>query len=69
SQADPSAILDFFQNPPVMDPEYEEGELDSEKVKEILVTDHDFSQERVESGLEDLEKALESRQSGLDSFV
>ena len=69
SDTDPEAILELFQNPPVMYPEYEEGELDSEKVKEILVDDHDFSEDRVESGLKDLKKALESRQSGLDSFV
>ncbi len=69
AEADPGAILEFFQNPPVMDPEYEEGQLDTEKVKEILVNDHDFSEERVESGLKDLEKALESRQSGLKSFM
>lgn len=69
SEADPEVILEFFQEPPVMDAEYETRELDSEKVKEILVTDHDFSEDRVESGLEDLEKALESRQSGLNSFM
>ena len=67
--ADPEAIVEFFENPPVMETEYEEGELDSEKVKEILVRDHDFSEDRVQSGLDDLEKALESRQSGLSSFM
>jgi len=67
--ADPEAIVGFFENPPVMETEYEEGELDSEKVKEILVRDHDFSEDRVQSGLDDLEKALESRQSGLSSFM
>ncbi|PSH02207.1 MAG: flap structure-specific endonuclease, partial [Nanohaloarchaea archaeon QH_8_44_6] len=40
-----------------------------EKIKEILVDRHEFSEDRVESGLEDLEKALEARQSGLGSFV
>jgi flap endonuclease-1 len=69
SEADPEAILEFFQEPPVMEADYETVELDSEKVREILVTDHDFSEERVNSGLEDLEKALESRQSGLENFV
>lgn len=69
SEADPETILKFFQEPPVIDAEYDSGDLDSEKVREILVKDHDFSEERVNSGLEDLEKALESRQSGLNSFM
>lgn len=68
-EAEPEAILEFFQNPPVMETDYEKGEMNQEKVREILVKDHDFSQDRVQSGLDDLEKALESRQSGLDSFV
>lgn len=67
--ADPDAILEFFQEPPVMDVDYDDGEMDEEKVKELLVDDHDFSEERVESGLEDLKQASKSRQSGLNSFT
>lgn len=69
SEADPEVIIDFFMDPPVMDPEYEFGEPDYEKVKEILVEKHDFSEDRVQSGLDKLKKALEARQSGLQSFV
>ncbi|MFB6241988.1 MAG: flap endonuclease-1 [Candidatus Nanosalina sp.] len=69
SENSPHEIRDFFMDPPVEEISYETGELDREKVNEILVDRHDFLEERVKSGLEDLEKALESRQSGLDSFT
>jgi len=65
----PEAIIDFLQNPPVMEAEYSFSEPDRERIKEILVEKHDFSEDRVVSGIDKLEKALESRQSGLDSFV
>ena len=69
SDTDPEKIIELFQNPPVADIEYNFGEPDEEKIKEILVDDHDFSEGRVDSGLEDLDDALSSRQSGLDSFT
>ncbi|WEL23886.1 flap endonuclease-1 [Candidatus Nanohalovita haloferacivicina] len=69
SDNDPETIIEFFKNPPVEDIEYEFGDPDEEKIKEILVDDHDFSEDRVESGLKDLSNALSSRQSGLDSFT
>ena len=65
---DPYEIKDFFMDPPVTEVEYENGELDKEKVREILER-HDFSDKRINSGLSDLEKALNSRQSGLNSFM
>lgn len=69
SENDPETIIDFFENPPVEDIEYDFGSPDEDKIKEILVDDHDFSENRVDSGLEDLSNALSSRQSGLDSFT
>ncbi len=69
SENDPHVIKEFFMNPPVEDEEYSTGELDREKIKDILVDKHEFSEDRVDSGLDDLEKALESRQSGLNSFM
>ena len=69
SKNDPYEIKDFLLNPPTEEIEYEFGEFDEEKIKEILVDRHDFSEDRVESGLEDLRDALESRQSGLGSFM
>jgi len=69
SDNSPEAILDFFQNPPVEEVEFEFGEPDKEMIRDVLITQHDFSEKRVESGLEKLDTALESRQSGLDSFT
>lgn len=66
---DPELIEEFFLNPPVIDAEYEFGEPDKEEIREVLVESHDFSKKRVNSGLQKLDKALESRQSGLDSFI
>lgn len=69
SENSPHEIREFFMDPPVEDIDYGSGDLDSDRVREILVDRHDFSADRVDSGLEDLEKALESRQSGLNSFT
>ncbi|WP_414837892.1 flap endonuclease-1 [Candidatus Nanosalina sp. VS9-1] len=69
SENDPYEIKKFFQNPPVEKVDYSSGELDKEKIKKILVDEHDFSEDRISSGLNDLEKALNSRQSGLNSFM
>jgi flap endonuclease-1 len=69
SENSPYVIKDFFEDPPVEDKEYEVGEPDAGRIKEILVENHDFSEERIESAVSDLEDALESRQSGLNSFM
>lgn len=69
SENEPEAILEFFQNPPVEDYEYSFGEPSREKIREVLIDNHDFSEDRVMKGVNDLESALESRQSGLDSFT
>ncbi|MBY6293955.1 flap endonuclease-1 [Nanohaloarchaea archaeon H01] len=69
SEKDPDRILEFFMNPPVIEESYRFGEPDHDKIREILVEDHGFSEDRVDSGLEKLEKALEARQSGLGSFT
>jgi flap endonuclease-1 len=69
TEHDPETIVEFFLNPPVGEQDYSFGQPDTERIKEILVDQHNFSEDRVESGLEKLEKALESRQSGLESFT
>ncbi|WP_414836650.1 flap endonuclease-1 [Candidatus Nanohalococcus occultus] len=66
---DPELIEEFFLNPPVEETSYEFGEPDKDEIRNVLVEDHGFSEKRVNSGLNKLETALESRQSGLDSFV
>ena len=66
---DPEEILEFFMNPPVSESDFSHGSPDNKKIRDILVEDHDFSEDRVNSGIQKLETALESRQSGLDSFT
>lgn len=69
SDNSPEAIIDFLKNPPVVEEDYSFSDPDPERIREILVDKHDFSEDRVNSGIDKLEKALESRQSGLDSFT
>ena len=69
SDNDPEAVYDFFMNPPVEEVEFEYGEPDKEEITELLVNKREFSNDRVESKIKDLEKAMESRQSGLGSFT
>ena len=69
SDNDPEAVYDFFMNPPVEEVEFEYGEPDREEITELLVNKREFSNDRVESKIKDLEKAMESRQSGLGSFT
>jgi len=66
---DPEVILEFFMEPPVAETDFSHGKPDKEKIRSLLVDDHDFSEDRVNSGIEKLEKAMESRQSGLGSFT
>ena len=69
SENDPYIILEFLMNPPVENTEYEFKQPEPDKIREVLVDRHDFSEDRVNSGINKLEKALESRQSGLESFM
>lgn len=69
SENDPYIIRDFFMDPPVEELDYSFEEPDADKIREVLVDRHDFSEDRVDSGIQKLEKALESRQSGLESFM
>ena len=69
SEKDPFRIVDFFINPPVTEEDYSFSDPDNEKIRELLIEKHDFGEERVNSGIEKLDKALEARQSGLGSFV
>jgi flap endonuclease-1 len=69
SENDPDKILDFFQNPPVTDVDFSFEDPAKDEIRKVLIEQHDFSDKRVNSGLKKLENALESRQSGLDSFT
>ncbi|MDM7275804.1 MAG: flap endonuclease-1 [Thermoprotei archaeon] len=71
--ADPVKIYEYFLNPPV-NKEYKivYREPNAEAVKEILVSRHDFSPDRVEKGVERLVKAykehIKARQKRLDAW-
>ncbi|MCX8185719.1 MAG: flap endonuclease-1 [Sulfolobales archaeon] len=71
---DPLKIKEFFLNPPVVaDYIIEWGEPDKELIKEVLISRHDFSEDRVNAALERLMKAfkecIKSRVRGLDAWV
>jgi flap endonuclease-1 len=69
SENSPEAILEFFQDPPVEEVDFEFREPEKDKIRDVLIEQHEFSDKRVNSGFNKLETALESRQSGLDSFT
>jgi len=69
SDNSPEAVYDFFINPPVEKVDFSFESPDNDRISDILVDQHDFSEDRISSKLKDLEKALESRQSGLGSFT
>ncbi|MFP4038538.1 MAG: flap endonuclease-1 [Candidatus Nanohaloarchaea archaeon] len=69
SENDPEAVYSFFMDPPVKDVEFSFSSPDKERIREVLVEKHDFSRDRIDSKLEDLNQALNSRQSGLGSFT
>ena len=59
-------IFELFHKPKVVDVEFEFGKIDEDKIKEILVERHEFSEERVERQLEKLQKIEEKKkQTGL----
>ena len=63
-------IFKLFRKPDVKDEDLEFGEVDEDKIKKILVEEHDFSEQRVEKQLERLRKIKEkAKQKGLDKWV
>ncbi len=67
---DPHEILAFFQDPPVDRAiSYSRGDPDPDTVREVLVEQHDFSQDRVDSTLDKIMDSLADTQSDLGSFV
>ncbi len=62
-------IFDLFVNHPVEDVEFDFKEIDEEKIKEILVQEHEFSEERVDKQLEKLRVLREKKkQKGLGEW-
>ena len=62
-------IFELFHKPNVVDADFDFKKLDERKIKEILVDEHDFSEERVEKQLGRLRNIIEERkQKGLDKW-
>lgn len=55
-------IFDLFKNPDVKDFEFDFKQIDEDKIREILVERHNFSEERIEKQLERL-KDIKKKQS------
>lgn len=63
-------IFEMFHKPKVKDAEIAFPKIDEEKIKKILIHEHDFSEERVEKQLERLRDIKEkSKQKGLGKWM
>ncbi len=63
-------IFKLFHKPDVKDAEIKFRKIDEDKIKEILVREHDFSEQRVDKQLERLREIKEKgKQKGLDKWV
>ncbi len=66
---DPEKILEFFMDPPVENNiNIEYGKPDRDRIFEVLVEEHDFSENRVNSTYKKLEDAMEQSQQDLGSY-
>ncbi len=66
----PEEIFEFFKNPPVEDVEIKKNELQPEKLREMMVEEHNFSEERVNKVIEKLQNVKKSgQQTGLGAFL
>ena len=63
-------IFELFHKPKVINVDFEFKKIDEEKIRKILVEEHDFSEERVEKQLERLRELKEKRkQKGLGEWI
>jgi len=63
-------IFKLFKAPNVSDENFIFGKIDEEKIKKILVEEHDFSEERIDKQLEKLRDLKErQKQKGLGDWV
>lgn len=62
-------IFELFKKPDLKNFDFNFPKIDEEKIKEILIGRHDFSEERVEKQLEKLREVSEkNKQKGLDKW-
>ncbi|MBM3228780.1 flap endonuclease-1 [Candidatus Pacearchaeota archaeon] len=63
-------IFELFHKPDVVKAEINFGKVDEEKIKKILIEEHDFSEERVNKQLEKLRELKEKKkQKGLSGWM
>ncbi|HTY43652.1 MAG TPA: flap endonuclease-1 [Patescibacteria group bacterium] len=63
-------IFELFHKPDVENAEIKFAKIDEKKIKKILVSEHDFSEERVEKQLERLRDVTEkNKQKGLGNWI
>ncbi len=63
SDADPQEIFDFFMHPKEISYEMKPGQIDQARVAKILVDEHDFSHERVDSAIKKLSEGTKKQSS------
>lgn len=61
-------IYNFFKNPQEAEYKIKFGEIDEEKIKKIMCDEHDFSEERIMSGLKKLIEAKSKEQKSLSKW-
>ena len=61
-------IFELFHKPNVIDADFNFKKVDEEKIKEILVKEHDFSEVRVDNQLEKLRKVKEKKKQTILKF-
>ena len=62
-------IFELFHKPNVVNVDFEFKEINENKIKEILVKEHDFSEERVQKQLDNLNESKEkNKQRNLDKW-
>lgn len=68
-QFDWKEIFELFNKPAVKDADFKFGNIDEEKIKDILVERHNFSDERVQKQIDKLKDVREKqKQKGLDRW-
>ncbi|MDY6788982.1 MAG: flap endonuclease-1 [Candidatus Nanohaloarchaea archaeon] len=67
---DPHSILEFFMDPPIDESvDFEFGSPDRDQIVEVLVDQHDFSEDRVNSTAEKIEESMKESQKGLGNYL
>lgn len=67
---DPREIFSFFKSPPVKKLDIKKENFRPDKLKKLMVDEHDFGEERVQKVIDNLtQKTEEGKQTGLGKFL